>query len=381
LDFNILTYLDWRGDLTFAERAFNDVDNVILCDLAYIDFIGIIPDISAGDSASITICAAYEKMKSSGKEITVTKGKHFAEAYTAFLEKLAESERFAHIKLSNFVDIHDETRQMQFAAMCMDLEDGTNYIAFRGTDQTIVGWREDFSMSFQITQAQLEAVRYLEQVMEPDKKYRIGGHSKGGNLAVYAAMKCSDSLKDQMITIHSNDGIGLSKEILIEEKYAQIRDKIQLIVPEFCVIGMIYENGLKKKIVKSDAHGVLQHAAMSWQVKRDDFLTVDALHPDSGVIHGIITEWLEEMDMIERKILMGHFFDALSAGGAKSLFDIPKGGIGSFGSVLISLARSNKEAKAISDKSAKAVRKAIKERVQKKYFDAVRINHKTKKEE
>ncbi|MCL2827350.1 MAG: DUF2974 domain-containing protein [Oscillospiraceae bacterium] len=361
---NILTYLDWRGDITFAERGFNSVDNLILCELVYIDFMDIVPDISTPGSRSTTIRDAYKKIRSRSEKVTATKGNRFSDVYTSLLEKLAASDRFGGARLSRLVDIYDEIRQMQFAAMCIELDDNTTYIAFRGTDQTIIGWREDFSTSFQLIPAQVEAVRYLEKAMLPDEMYRIGGHSKGGNLAVYAAMMCRDELNPQMIAIYNNDGPGLSKEILVEEKYSQIKNKIQRIVPQFCVIGMLFENDSEKQIVKSDTYGILQHDSMSWVVNRDRFVTVDDLHPDSKTLNTIISEWLEDMDVAERKAFTNHFFHALGASGAKSIFDVPKGGVGSFGSVLMALAKSEKETKVASGKLAKTVRKEIRGRIQ-----------------
>jgi len=361
---NILTYLDWRGDITLAEREFNLIDNIILCELAYIDFVGVVPRLGNNDSAGITIQDAYEKIKSHSQGIKVTKRSGPLIAYASLLEKLAASQRFGGAWLSHFVDIYDESRHIQFAAMCIGLDDNTTYIVFRGTDSTIIGWRENFAMSFQAIPAQTEAVRYLEDVMLPDGIYRVGGHSKGGNLAAYAAMMVPDELKDQIIAIYNNDGPGFSKEILAEDEYNKIRSKIQRIVPQYCVIGLLFENDTQRHIVKSRTYGILQHDSMSWAVGKDSIVSAEDLHRRSKPINAAISRWLEGLDTAERKALVDHFFDALGSRGAKYLSDIPRSGIGSFSSVFKALVKMETEAKAASGKLRKTVRKGIRESVQ-----------------
>lgn len=356
---NILSYLDVYGNVTMDKQEFNSIDNVILCEFAYIDFVGI----AATDNSQITIQEAYKKMMRSGQGVVPTRGSRFISTYTPLMEKLAASKRFQNAKLSNLVDIYDDVKHMQFAAMSIHLDDDSIYIVFRGTDQTIIGWRENFTMTYQVMPAQLEAAAYIDNTIRPNGKYRIGGHSKGGNLALYAAMMCRDDLKEHVIKVYNNDGPGINKEMFDEKRFNLIKDKILFTVPQSCIIGMIYDNGVDKQVIKSSKYGIMQHDTLSWMVEGNSFVPAERLHSDSSSFNAIVIEWLEDMDIIEREALTSHFFGALAVSGAKSLYDIPKGGIGSVGYILRTLIKSKKEAKAATRKLARTVGRNIQKRV------------------
>jgi len=356
---NILTYLDWRGDITFTERPLNHIDNVILSELAYIDFTGIVPSTPDGGVNGITLKDAYGTMMRQNNDVTVAKISIFPTVYTNLLEKMAGSARFGDAILSYYINMYDAIQNMQFAALCITLDNGVTYIAFRGTDQTIIGWRESFTMSFRVIPAQLAAVEYINDVMKPGNVYYVGGHSKGGSLAVYAAMMCRDELKHNITTIFNNDGPGMSQEMLHEERFALIKPRIVTIIPPFSVIGMLFDNGVDKHVVKSRAIGLMQHDAFSWLLERDAFIAAEGLHPGSGFINATIVEWLEEMNTAEREALVNHVFDALGVRGARYISDIPKSGIGSFSSVILALARFDNEAKVASTKLTRTVRRGI----------------------
>ena len=209
---DILDYIEWRGDLTFREREFNDVDNLILSLLAYSDFKGII-SMDEG-SPPISIAELYSKYVEAGKNQS-----ELACNPKPVFEKCAKTNRFGNIMVKDYVDIVNQGRQFQFAAMTFQLGDGTVYAAFRGTDNTLVEWREDLNFSFmEATPAQLCAAEYLDIVCEKtNDPVRTGGHSKGGNLAMYAAAFCEDQNKDRIVRVYSNDGPGFN-EIIAENE-------------------------------------------------------------------------------------------------------------------------------------------------------------------
>lgn len=354
---NIFSYIRWRGDISFNERPFNEVDNLILAVLAYIDFSGIIPEIFIG---SITLKEAYKLICGKNHGADGFKIHGFLDLSRSFFEKMAYSKRFGNAKLSNYKDICDEELQIQFAGLHVDLGDGTVYVAFRGTDQTILGWREDFSMSFQTVPAQQEAVRYLEQTMNVDyKKYRIGGHSKGGNLAVYSAMMCNDILKNKIIEIYDNDGPGVCKEMLQVKKFKAIQHKIIRIIPQFSVIGMLFEHDRPHKIVKSSATGIMQHDPMTWEVDAEYFFEVNDLMPECKTVNQIFDTWIKEVNMEQRRIFTKNFFDGLEAGGAKLITDVANGGINGFEFILTTMLSSEKDTKIVAGKFIKSVMKSL----------------------
>jgi hypothetical protein len=343
---NIMTYIKWRGDISFTERPFNEVDNLILAMLSYIDFNGLVADIDTDNFIMLKDVYNMIAGKESEREYVV----HSLSALSFdFFEQVACSKRFGNCKLSNYKDAFDAEQKLQFAALHLELEDGTVYVAFRGTDQTITGWREDFTMSFQTVPAQLEAVKYLEKTItsHKEKEYRVGGHSKGGNLAIYAATMCSSSVQKSIIEIYNNDGPGFSKEMLNTQQYDAIRNRIIRIVPCYSVIGMLFEHEGSCKIVKSSAAGIMQHDAITWEVTGDHFQTAEGLTKECKVMNHILDTWMESVNKEQRKIFTNNFFDSLEAGGARYIYEIAAGGVNGFESILAAMVNSEKEAKIV----------------------------------
>ena len=186
---NLMDYLDWRGDLTFREAPFNEVDNLILAQLVYVEFAGIVP--APGEEGTITVKEACEL---------------FFAAHDR-KEKMAQTERFCNAQLFGYINDISKEEQSQFSVVCVRLDDKSIYVSFSGTDNTIVGWRENFNMGYlSETPGQLKAVDYLNHIVKEDwKKIRVGGHSKGGNLSVYASVKCDRNIQKRIVKVYSND--------------------------------------------------------------------------------------------------------------------------------------------------------------------------------
>ena len=318
---NIYTYLKWRGDLDFSERPFGEVDNLVLSELVYMDLAGIVPTAEHDDSISLEEAAEQAQLQK--RHIMVV-----GSETEPILFCMARTNRFRHVRLSHYEDILDEETQTQFAALHIELNDGTTYIAFRGTDDNILGWREDFSMSFQLMPAQQHAAEYLQRSMQnPVMRYRIGGHSKGGNLAVYASMSCSPSLQEQIVEVYSNDGPGMCESIVDMAEYQNIASKVIRIVPEFSVIGALFEQERPTKIVASSAAGFAQHDERTWQVEGDHLCEVAERSQRCKFCNDIFDTWLESVSMQQREAFTNDFFDALQAGGCKRISELSKGGI------------------------------------------------------
>lgn len=336
---NIVSYLKWRGDLPLTEYPFQVVDNLVLTYLSYFDFKGIVADIFGEEKISIkdACCLYLDKIKDKEQD----------ENYE-FIKALMESERFANALLWGYEEIFDcNILKTQFAALCIELEDGTVYISFRGTDNSIVGWREDFCSSFEITFAQRHAKEYLEKIIDTERniKYRIGGHSKGGNLSIYAAMMSEDAVKEHICEIYSNDGPGLCQDLIDKDRYKEIESRIIKTVPEFCVIGRLFDNTRPQHIVKCRCEGLTQHDVLNWKVEGNAF--VEARHFAKGCrhYHEIFERWFEAVDKEQRRAFTNELFDALEAGGAVTIEELAKGGADGFESILFSMVRADKGAK------------------------------------
>lgn len=316
---NILDYLDWRGDLPFVISPFNKVDNLIISQLAYVKFNDIIPGLMSGDSISIKDAAELYMTRNPlnmlKKNDVELRGKY------NLVKKLSESRRYMNARLSRHISILDEQNQKQFSALCVALGDNTIYIAFRGTDDTITGWKEDLNMSLAMpVPAQLEAVNYLNLIgSESNCKIRVGGHSKGGNLAVYAAMNCEDYIEDRIISIYNNDGPGFTLEIIESLKYQNILDKIITTVPEYSVFGLMFQHREDYMVVKSCESGIMQHDSMSWQVMGKDFEYVDKICNGSRVVSISLKNWINSLTDKERYNFVEVVYRVIKSSGCNSV--------------------------------------------------------------
>ena len=149
----------------------------------------------------------------------------------------------ADIRLNHYIDLISDKWEMQFSAVTAYLADGLTHVLFRGTDETMIGWKEDFNMAFMTpVPAQVKAVDYLHYAAERIRGgFSVGGHSKGGNLAVYSAMKCSRLVRERITSIYSQDGPGFTKETLEDGDFDAIKDRIQKYVPHSSIIGMLFQ--------------------------------------------------------------------------------------------------------------------------------------------
>ena len=222
---NILDYLKWRGDISITASPFNAVDSLILSVLSYIPFEEIITEHPLkSNKIEISITEAAELFSKK----TVDEKKIRSEKDVELFQALAKAPRFADLPLSFYINRTDLEEEKQFSAITISLPDSTSFIAYRGTDLTLVGWKEDFNMSFLCpVPSQTEAVYYLEHVASHIKgKLRLGGHSKGGNLAVYASAFCNKKIQKRILEVYNNDGPGFDLSIIQKEGYKRVEDQI-----------------------------------------------------------------------------------------------------------------------------------------------------------
>ena len=303
---NILDYLHWRGDLTFAQDPPNLVDNLIFSEIAYCTFRGIVP--TAREGGEITLAQACDKYLAARLDQP-----KLVNNPRPVLIAAAASKRFRDVPLSAYAEETDEEKQEQFAALTFTIPTGAAYIAFRGTDTTITGWREDFNLSFMPeTPGQLAAARYLaEAAQRTDLPLVAGGHSKGGNLAVYAAAFAGPAVRERVVYVCSNDGPGFNSKIAGSPEYAAIIPKVRLILPESSLVGILMANRGERLIVRSRAKGAMQHDPYSWEVLGPSFMPADGLSPSSLLVDETMRRWLNDMTDEEKKNFTEAVFDAL----------------------------------------------------------------------
>ena len=306
---NVSDYLKWRGDLDFSQAPFNDVDNLILAQIAYVDFTDIVP--APGSIETITIAEAADTFFDTHDEKEIKKCKSFIGKAPYLLREAAATKRFGSLILTNYVDYVDGGKEEQFAAFHVRIDNRLTYIAFRGTDDTLVGWKEDFNMSFlSPVPSQKDAVRYIDTtVQRSEGKLILGGHSKGGNLATYASSQVEPSLQDRIKQIYSFDAPGLNHTIIETEGYQSIASKIKRYIPQGSIVGMMLETPKQAHIVKSVAiGGIAQHDTFSWQIENEHFVLLDTLNPDSIQTDKTLKEWVETVPDDELKDFFDVFF-------------------------------------------------------------------------
>ncbi len=306
---NIFDYMKWR-DISLKKVEFNEVDNLILSRLSYFPFDGVI-----GENEEITLKEAYERTKTLG-----TTGRTLQAEDIELYPMLAKSVRFGKCMVTNFVNIIEPELEKQFSAITVILPDDTIYVSFRGTDNTIIGWKEDFNMSFSdLVPSQVDSVEYLDNVSKKyDNKLRVGGHSKGGNLAVYASAFCKPETKKKIIEVYNNDGPGFSDKVVESMEYKSILSKVHTYIPQTSIIGRLLEHKEKTTIVKSTQRGIMQHDLYTWEVLGDKFIRAKQTN-SSNIIDSAITNWLKEISPKQREEFIDTWFEILNSTKVKTV--------------------------------------------------------------
>ena len=323
---NMIDYIDWRGDLTFEQSKLNEVDNVLLVFFSFLNMRGIVSDIPGEEPITLREATKIYLKKIKGQKtsygaIIPTEDIH------RMARKMATSARFGNVLLSGYVDRVDREKQEQFAAYTAVLDDGSAFVSFRGTDDTLIGWKEDLNMSFtKETAAQRSAVRYIAQLANNfDGTIRIGGHSKGGNLAVYSAAAQSDpEVRQRIHRIYNNDGPGFSKDFIESEGYEDIRSRVVKLVPQDSVVGMMLYNDDNYTVVKSERAGIDQHNSYLWQVTGKRFLRMNQISEKTVILNETLARWLEGKDMETRREISDAVYEIMTAANAKTLTDFSK---------------------------------------------------------
>ena len=328
---NIMDYISWRGDLSFEQSQFNEVDNLILACFSYVNLDGISAVTKQKGIGLKKLTKEFMKLHTM-KELEADKS--FIRLAPFMMMEMAKSVRFGKCVVRNYVnDIVTEAEQ-QFAAMEIVLEDGTSYVSFRGTDDTIIGWKEDFNLSTGVVPAQKRAIEYLQKISEhTDGMLRVGGHSKGGNLAIYGSVMCK-SAHEKILEIYSNDGPGFSREFQELPEMKEMMPKIIRIIPEYSIIGTLLEHEKEPVIVASSSKGLLQHDGFSWEVQGPALVRRDSLNKTALRFIEILHKWIDGMDTEQKRLLIEDLFATLQASGYENLSEVQSGGLKSLAAMV-----------------------------------------------
>ena len=330
---NMIDYIDWRGDLTVAQDPFNEVDNLILSEFCFLDLGGIVP--AEGETAPLGEAVTAYFRRHEGQELS--RGVLVPDQILTMAKRMIQSPRFAGMGLGGFCSHIDTGREAQFAALTVDIGDGSVYIAFRGTDDTLVGWKEDFNMAFLPTvPSQPIAVEYVKAAAaaHPGKKLILGGHSKGGNLAVYGAVHCGGRIQRRIKAVYNNDGPGFKESLVETAAYQALRERIHTIVPRSSIVGMLLEHDENYDVVASCGKGIYQHDGFSWEVLGNRFVRRQGISQAGRTGDQTIRDFIGAMDDGQRERFVDALFEVLGSTNARTLTDLDSDRMGAVSAMI-----------------------------------------------
>ena len=344
---NILEYLKWRGDISIDYDGFCEIDGIVMSALSYIPFE------LAGDAmeSPVTIEEVAEKLL----KIDNLQGKLMFKKDSNLLEALKSCERFRSVLLYDYVNKIDSETQTQFAAVTAKLTKNLYCVCFRGTDQNLVGWKEDFNMAFiSPVPGQTMAKEYLEKAAKKIRgKIIVCGHSKGGNFAIYASGMASSKTKGKIVRVYNYDGPGFESKFLQSDEYAQIKDKVSTFIPQSSVVGMLLEHEDDYTIIHSSKNvGILQHDFYSWDVDCQNFVYLDTVTSNSRAMDKTLKTWLNDMTYEQRELFIDTIYGIVLKTNAKTVKELTDNWFSSAGVIVKSL-------KDLDEPTKKAVNKAL----------------------
>lgn len=306
----LFDYLKWRGDLALSDLPLSIEDQLILATLVYVNYSGYVaPDetLSVRDASLRILSHGYKESDYRVKNDY------------RLLQEIVDAPRFSSLMLSDCVEHFDESSDRQFFAFTVHLPSSI-IICYRGTDLSLAGWKEDFNMAFSDTvPAQKDALDYLVRVAD---RYRtpimLCGHSKGGNLAVFAAANAPVKIRRRIVRVYNNDGPGFNEGSSTHALLPAIEDKVETLVPSSSVIGMLMEHTMDYRIVESSSFLIFQHDPYSWLFDGPHFKYSDSRSLDSLVADKVASDWLSSITPEEREKFVDVLFTLFGKAGIRS---------------------------------------------------------------
>lgn len=313
---NLFSYIDKYGCYTFDEVAFNDIDNLVFSSLSYVSLDKYVSNNRFNKRTIKGVGEAFfSKYDKNKKNITAVK------VGIKTLRYIKDTRRYKDLLVYNYSYVGDN--RQQFSAITIEINKRLVYVAYEGTDQLISGWKEDFMMSYKFpVLSQRRAIDYLNRHFLFNNKYIIlGGHSKGGNLAMVAAMYANFLVKDRIVKVYNNDGPGLRKREIESKYYKSIEDRLVHIIPNYSVVGLLLRHTSKYNVVRSTKRSIYAHDLSTWVV-RDGKLVEIELSSFSKILDEGMIRWLDKYDDSKREMFVDALFMVFDRAGVVSLTDV-----------------------------------------------------------
>ena len=320
---NLITYVQQYGAQTFEDKSLTDIDVLVLTEIAYLPFDEIVPK-----SCDVTEAISLEQL---GKEFEQIKEKQqelnpfmITSERIELLEVVSKSQRYKDIKVFGFMNDIDDELTKQFAAVCYQWEEESRWIIFRGTDESLTGWKEDFMMTYSdLIPAQIDAIEYLRKQAELfSGSLNISGHSKGGNLSLYASAMQEETVQDRIKQIYCWDAPGVHRSILGTEGYQRVVSKAKRYIPQDSIVGLMLESQVPYHIIESQGSGISQHSALMWNIEDDHFVELTELTKNSQLTDQTFKQWTEVVSDEDLKLFFDTFFELFFEMGVETVNDV-----------------------------------------------------------
>lgn len=320
---NMLDYIKEFGHVSFEERAFSEIDALVLTELEYLPLEKVVPSDENGENF-VTVKEIAEYMQEHKQELFAENPMMMTEERHEVSQVIADAPRFQSLKFFGVVSVWDKDTTKQFAAVTVEVEPSVRLVVFRGTDDTLIGWKEDFLMTYSpLVAAQTDAKEYLaKQASLWGGDLMISGHSKGGNLAIYAAATQTEDVQLRIVDIFCFDSPGLYRSVLETKGYQNIVPLAMRYIPQDSLVGLMLESEVPYVIVKSNATGAMQHSAMTWEIEDGQFIKMEKLTKNSQLNHQTFKKWTESVSDEELELFWNVFFELLFSVGIDTVNDL-----------------------------------------------------------
>ena len=320
---NMLDYIKEFGHVSFEERAFSEIDALVLTELEYLPLEKVVPSDENGENF-VTVKEIAEYMQEHKQELFDENPMMITEERHEVSQVIADAPRFQSLKFFGVVSVWDKDTTKQFAAITVEVEPSVRLVIFRGTDDTLIGWKEDFLMTYSpLVAAQTDAKEYLaKQASLWDGDLMISGHSKGGNLAIYAAATQVEDVQLRIVDIFCFDSPGLYRSVLETKGYQNIVPLAMRYIPQDSLVGLMLESEVPYVIVKSNATGAMQHSAMTWEIEDGQFIKMEKLTKNSQLNDQTFKKWTESVSDEELELFWNVFFELLFSVGIDTVNDL-----------------------------------------------------------
>ena len=320
---NMLDYIKEFGHVSFEERAFSEIDALVLTELEYLPLEKVVPSDENGE-IFVTVKEIAEYMQEHKQELFDENPMMITQERHEVSQVIADAPRFQSLKFFGVVSEWDKDTTKQFAAVTVEVEPSVRLVVFRGTDETLIGWKEDFLMTYSpLVAAQTDAKEYLaKQASLFDGDLMVSGHSKGGNLAIYAAATQEEDVQLRIVDIFCFDSPGLYRSVLETKGYQNIVPLAMRYIPQDSLVGLMLESEVPYVIVKSNATGAMQHSAMTWEIEDGQFIKMEKLTKNSQLNDQTLKKWTESVSDEELELFWNVFFELLFSVGIDTVNDL-----------------------------------------------------------